>query len=468
MPKQKNKRQKLYIFMVGLMLGLASTAVFAWYWITKFNGLMDRAFLGKGNYLIVLLYFMIYTLTLKAFGALRISYHKLSNTLLGQFFGVAVAHIAVFAMLVLVIANTWVMKEVFIWVAQLWGISTVMTLLLTFILTKVYGLLVPPYRVLELYGDHPNNLDLKVNQRADLYKVTKRIYVGNDLPAEDLVGIQEEMFGYDAVIINDIKSSRKNKLMKFAYKNDIRVYVTPKLSDIMVRGAQEVNLFDSPLILCENGGLTFGQALAKRIADIALSVLGLIVTLPFTLVTAIAIKLEDHGPIFYKQERVTMGGRKFFILKFRSMVENAERDGKPRPAGEDDDRITKVGRVIRSTRIDELPQLLNILKGDMSIVGPRPERVEHMEKYSEFIPEFSYRLKVKGGLTGYAQVYGRYNTTAYDKLKMDLMYIVNYSFWLDIQILFETIKVIFQKESTEGFSDEQIAIMREEINKEDD
>ena len=137
------------------------------------------------------------------------------------------------------------------------------------------------------------------------------------------------------------------------------------------------------------------------------------------------------------------------------MIENAEADGKSNPAADDDDRITPIGKFIRKTRIDELPQLVNILKGDMSIVGPRPERVEHMEKYAEVVPEFDYRLKVKGGLTGYAQVYGKYNTTPLDKLKMDLMYIVNYSFLLDIQILFETLKVIFRNEATEGFSKKQ-------------
>ena len=148
------------------------------------------------------------------------------------------------------------------------------------------------------------------------------------------------------------------------------------------------------------------------------------------------------------------------ILKFRSMIVDAEKDGKSHPAGEKDDRITKVGHVIRATRIDELPQLINILKGDMSIVGPRPERIEHVQQYTEEIPEFSFRQKVKGGLTGYAQVYGKYNTTALDKLKLDLTYIMNYSIILDVQIIFETVKILFQKESTEGFSEEQAANIR--------
>ena len=133
------------------------------------------------------------------------------------------------------------------------------------------------------------------------------------------------------------------------------------------------------------------------------------------------------------------------------MIVNAEKDGVAVLASQHDSRITPVGKVIRATRLDELPQLYNILRGDMSLVGPRPERPEIMKKYEESIPEFSYRLKVKAGLTGYAQVYGKYNTTAYDKLKMDLMYIENYSLLLDIRLIFMTIKIMFMKESTEGF-----------------
>lgn len=144
------------------------------------------------------------------------------------------------------------------------------------------------------------------------------------------------------------------------------------------------------------------------------------------------------------------------------MIENAEKDGRPHPAGEHDDRITRVGKIIRACRVDELPQLINIVRGEMSIVGPRPERVEHVEKYMEDIPEFAYRMKVKAGLTGMAQVYGKYNTTALDKLKYDMIYITNFSVLLDLQIIFETLKILLQKESTEGFSEEQAEKMHDD------
>ena len=169
------------------------------------------------------------------------------------------------------------------------------------------------------------------------------------------------------------------------------------------------------------------------------------------LIVAVAIKLYDGGPVLFKQERCTINGKIFKIHKFRSMIVDAEKEGKSIPATEHDPRITPVGNIIRKLRIDELPQMIDILQGNMSIVGPRPERVEHVEAYTEDIPEFKYRLKVKGGLTGYAQIYGKYNTTAYDKLKLDLMYIQNYSLRLDIRLIFMTVKIMFMKESTEGF-----------------
>ena len=228
-----------------------------------------------------------------------------------------------------------------------------------------------------------------------------------------------------------------------------------------------MHYFDTPLLLSRNDGLSIEQAFIKRAMDIFVSAVMLVITSPVFLVTAAAIKMHDGGPVFFYQERCTKDGEVFSICKFRSMIVDAEKNGASVPATERDPRITPVGNIIRKLRIDELPQLLNILKGEMSLVGPRPERVEHVHLYSESIPEFAYRMKVKGGLTGYAQVYGKYNTTAYDKLKMDLMYIQNYSVLLDIEILFKTIKILFEKESTEGFSDEVSAAMEQQTAEEE-
>jgi len=194
----------------------------------------------------------------------------------------------------------------------------------------------------------------------------------------------------------------------------------------------------------------------KRILDLVLCLIAMIPATPIMLLVALAIKLEDGGPVFYKQKRASLDGKVFEILKFRSMIVDAEKEGHSIPATGRDPRITKVGRFTRATRIDELPQLLNIIKGDMSIVGPRPERVEHMELYGREIPEFDFRTKVKGGLTGYAQIYGKYNTSPYDKLRLDMMYIENYSLMLDVKLILLTLRIMLSKESTEGFEKAQL------------
>jgi exopolysaccharide biosynthesis polyprenyl glycosylphosphotransferase len=314
--------------------------------------------------------------------------------------------------------------------------------------------------MLMIYGrEDAITLKLKMDARFDKYHITKLIHESAGVEA-----ISREIADFDAVILTDLTAEIRNDLLKYCYHHEIRTYVAPKLSDIIFDGGRDITLFDTPLRLVKGKGLTPMQRLYKRLMDIVLSLIALVVALPILMIVAIAIKLEDGGPVFYKQKRATIHGKKFNILKFRSMIVDAEKEGKSIPATQGDPRITKVGKIIRATRIDELPQILNILKGDMSIVGPRPERVEHVEEYTRELPEFSYRLKVKGGLTGYAQIYGKYNTSAYDKLRLDLMYIENYTFLLDIKLILMTIRVMFSKDSTEGFDKaEELERMKGEI-----
>jgi exopolysaccharide biosynthesis polyprenyl glycosylphosphotransferase len=303
--------------------------------------------------------------------------------------------------------------------------------------------------MLMIYGDERSvSLKLKFDStqgNTGKYHVDK--LVSADVGLDELKNMIKD---YDAVIISDIPAELRNDILKYCYAKGVRTYLTPKISDIITTGAEDISLFDTPLSLVKGLGMTIGQRFVKRSFDILLSLIALIILSPLWIGIAIAIKLEDHGPIFYRQKRVTRGGKEFDILKFRSMIVDAEAKGVI-PATDHDPRITKVGRFIRACRADELPQLINILKGEMSIVGPRPERVEHVEKYKKLVPEFVYREKVKGGLTGYAQIYGKYNTTALDKLKYDLMYIEEYSFFLDFKIILMTVRILFEKESTEGF-----------------
>ncbi|MCR5047390.1 MAG: sugar transferase [Saccharofermentans sp.] len=319
------------------------------------------------------------------------------------------------------------------------------------IMVVFYRKLIRPLPVVLICGEYDNEIEKKMSQLPQKYHVEYSVHY--DDPEVDL---DDVICNSASILINDVPANVENAIIKKCFENDKRVYVVPKIADILLKSADSITVFDTPLYLCRNLGLSFGQRFIKRSVDIVLSLFGLIILSPVLIITALAIKIEDGGPVFFKQERVTKDGKHFMILKFRSMIVDAEKDGRPRPVGEKDNRITRVGNVIRACRIDELPQLINILSGDMSIVGPRPERYEHVEEYSKTIPEFRYREKVKGGLTGYAQVYGKYNTTALDKLKLDLMYISNYSLLLDVQIMFETVKILFQKESTEGFDDKTI------------
>ena len=267
--------------------------------------------------------------------------------------------------------------------------------------------------------------------------------------------ISDRMAEYDAVIIGDMPSHERNLILKYCYEVGVRSYSVPKISDVLLRSSDELNLFDTPLLLSRNIGLSIEQQWMKRVEDIIIACMMLILFSPIFLIAAIGIKCTDHGPVFYKQERLTKDGKHFMIYKFRTMVVDAEKLSGPVLATEKDPRILPVGRLLRATRMDELPQILNILRGEMSVVGPRPERPELSAEIEMKIPEFCYRLKVKAGLTGYAQVYGKYNTTSYDKLKLDLMYIRQYSLLLDMKLILMTPKIMLMKESTEGVSAEK-------------
>ena len=405
---------------------------------------------GLGNIGMALgIYGLLYIIIGRGLKAFKIGVNRISNVLASQVLTLLTVNcIEIFVSMAITgeFRFFWKLSAMFLIV---FCVQSVVICSLVIPMIGRYRKLFPPLKLIEIYGEKAENLLYKFIDRPDKYIIAKSITFS------DIASIAEEIDNFDAVLINDLPANQKNRILKLCFEKDKRVYFTPKLSDILVKGAEELNLFDTPLYLRRNNGIPIWKLAVKRFFDIVLSVFTLVVLSPVLLIVALAIKHEDGGPVFFKQERCTIGGKKFMIFKFRSMIVDAEKDGRPHPVTEDDDRITKVGKVIRACRIDELPQLINILKGDMSIVGPRPERVEHVERYKAMIPEFAFREKMKGGLTGYAQVYGKYNTTALDKLKLDLMYITNYSLLLDVQIIFETVKILFQKESTEGFSEAQ-------------
>lgn len=256
------------------------------------------------------------------------------------------------------------------------------------------------------------------------------------------------------IVCDDVTLQCKEHVMDYCLAEQKNVLVVPTMSDLALIGSKLNKMDDLPLMKVKQLSLTIEQKVIKRLIDIVLSLMGIVIAAPIMIIIAAIIKISDRGNIFYKQERVTEGGRRFYLIKFRSMKMNAEKISGPVLASEQDPRITKVGKVIRATRIDELPQLLNILKGDMSIVGPRPERPFYVDKFEQEISDYKFRTAVKAGLTGLAQVLGKYNTTPEDKVKYDITYIKNYSVVFDLKLIFQTIKIIFMKESTEGIKEE--------------
>ena len=279
------------------------------------------------------------------------------------------------------------------------------------------------------------------------YRLQFRICRNMDYRNESL---REVIPKYDTIFIYDVPIKERTQIVEFCYQNMKNVYINPEMADVVELNSSHVMLDDLSLLRLSSLGLTAEQKFIKRVFDILLSAIALILTAPFTLIAAIAIKIEDGGKVFFKQNRATRGGRIFSVYKLRTMKENVDNY----LSVVDDDRITKVGKILRRFRIDEIPQFINVIKGDMSIVGPRPEMLANIFNYTNDLPEFEYRLRVKAGITGYAQIAGKYNTSPRDKLVLDLMYIEEYSFWLDIKLLFQTLIVIFKKDSTEAFSNE--------------
>lgn len=262
--------------------------------------------------------------------------------------------------------------------------------------------------------------------------------------------LKDKIVKADTVILYEVPVDVRKEVIDWCYQNLKNIYYNPSVADILQHSSQQTVIDDIPFYAWQFHLIGFEQRIIKRLMDLSISLILLVLTSPILLISAICIRKNDGGSVFFRQKRATANGKVFEIYKFRTMKENVEN----RSATRDDDRITGVGRVLRKYRIDELPQLINIVKGDMSLVGPRPEMMENVEDYTRELPEFRYRLRMKAGLTGYAQIFGKYNTSSRDKLMLDLMYIENYSLVKDIQLLFQTVLVIFKAdESTEAFGD---------------
>lgn len=451
---KKKRHDKTISYISTAFLLLAHTTLFAWIWYTEYlDGLMIP-FYRRGSYLILLLFIIFLTVSNHIFGGLRMGYYKTLDSIVARTLSLFTAYGIMYIIISLLSYRIVTVK----YIALVILLGFLFNIFWTMFSNHIYYKINPPRQMLLIHGDRPfDEVCSKISARSEKYEIVRQIHCNS---GEEK--LKQVISNHEAVILHDLSATLRNHLIKYCYENSIRVYVTPKLYDILIRGASEMDLFDTPFLLMRNRVLTPLQAFVKRSMDLIISISCLLILSPVLLLTAILIKCFDHGPVLYRQTRLTLGGKEFQILKFRSMYVDAEKDA-IRLQCKDDDRITPIGRLLRRTHIDELPQLLNIIKGEMSFVGPRPERPEIAKIYEQTIPEFSYRLKMKAGLTGYAQVYGKYNSTPYDKLKLDLTYIQNYSIFLDIRLFMLTGKTLFIPDHAEGVSAAYKTALRNEV-----
>lgn len=423
------------------------SACFRYTWLHSYSWRMYYPFFKRGNWYIVIIFFLLYTVLVRLYDGLALSYKKPSELIYSQGLSALITNFFMYLIIMLLIRDYTVNPVPLliclgfqILIATVW--SNLMTLLYFHVFKKKKAIIVWDERkgldsVIEEHG---------LNTKFDIEKIYNIDEIKSKISLLD---------GADVIFLAGIHSKARNIIIKYCVEHDIISMIIPRVGDMLMAGAHRMRILHLPILQLERYNPSPEYLFIKRLFDIVVSLIAIIILSPFMLITAIAIKL-DGGPALYKQTRLTKDGKEFKVLKFRSMRVDAEKDGVARlSTGENDDRITKVGHVIRAIRFDELPQLFNILIGDMSIVGPRPERPEIAKEYYKNLPEFSLRLQCKAGLTGYAQVYGKYNTDPYDKLLMDLMYISHPSIVDDIAIMFGTIKILFMKDSTEGISEGQ-------------
>ena len=437
------KLRKSIMLFVKIMIVTAVTVGFIQVWITGYS---QSLFSNKGNYVVIFSYVLLFSTFSSLYGAFRIGVYRIHEIIYSFSLAVVFTNVVMYLELSLIARELVPILPITIGIVyQILVIS-----LCSFCANTIYFKLYPPRRVIALFGDDSSGFELiqKMGKIADRFQIER----GLNVNTTDMAQIKRQIDKYEAVVICGIDKNLQKEIISYCYTHEKRSYLLPDITDIIISNSYNIQISDTPVLMSRNRGLTLEQRIIKRTMDIVISALAIVITSPIMLICAIAIKLDDGGPILFKQNRITINGKIFNVLKFRSMIVDADKDG-AKKAVNDDDRITRVGKIIRACRMDELPQLFNILRGDMSLVGPRPERIENVYEYSKKYPEFELRHRVKGGLTGFAQLYGKYNTTPEDKLHMDLIYIETYSILLDIKLLILTFKVLFMRESTEGFKE---------------
>jgi len=435
------KLRKSIMFAVKVMIVLSVTASFVETWNENY---VETLFSNKGNYLVIFSFVLLFCVFSSLFSAFNIGIYRVHEIIYSFSLGVIFTDTVMYLELSLIARNLVAVTPM---IKRL-VFQIIVIFICSFCANVIYFKLYPARRIVAIFKNDSKGFELikKMGIISERFKIECGINIENT----DMDVVKKTIDKYDAVAICDINKEKQKEIVSYCYTTQKRSYLLPDITDIIINNSYEIQIGDTPVIMSRNRGLTVEQRAIKRICDIVLSLFGIIVTSPFMLFISIAIKLDDGGPVFFKQNRITENGKIFNILKFRSMIPDADKDG-AKKAENNDDRITRTGKIIRACRMDELPQLFNILMGDMSIVGPRPERIENVYEYTKAYPEFELRHRVKAGLTGYAQLYGKYNTSPEDKLNMDLIYIETYSLLKDLKLIILTFKVLFMKESTEGF-----------------
>ncbi|MDD6478626.1 MAG: exopolysaccharide biosynthesis polyprenyl glycosylphosphotransferase [Oscillospiraceae bacterium] len=437
------KFRKSIMLLIKALLVTSVTLGFIETWSTNY---INTLFSKNGNYVVILSFVVIFVVFASLYGAFNIGIYRLHEVIYSFSLSLIFTDFIMYLELSLIARELIAIPPMLLGLIYQILVVAVISICANIIYYKLYA----ARKIVAIYGNKrkANLLIRKMSKIKERFSIEERI----DINQHSMDEIKSIINNFEAVLICDVDKNIQKELISYCYTLEKRTYLLPDITDIITCSSYEIQISDTPVLMSRNRGLTIEQELIKRIMDIIISSIGLIITSPIMLICAIAIKLNDGGPILFKQNRITKGGKIFNVLKFRSMIVDADKGG-AKKAVNNDDRITKVGRIIRACRMDELPQLINILRGDMSVVGPRPERIENVYEYSQKFPEFELRHRVKAGLTGFAQLYGKYNTSPEDKLNMDLFYIETYSVMQDIKLLILTFKVLFMRESTEGFEE---------------
>lgn len=451
------QRQHAQLFLLDAVLPLLNTAAFAVCWYAYYEKWLYLTFEGYGDYMVIGFFCALYTVFVHLYGGFDLLTSRVSELIYSHVISLAMTGFFMFVVLwMLIRAHVPHILPLLLCLAVCAAFSALWSLIASRLTDKI----VPAKKTVLIYDNkeaYKNGVQIAKTQRNRLEMVGE----AEASRPMDALEAQLRDTGAEAVLLCGIASSRRNDILKYCIDHDILAYVRPNIGDLLISNGQNLRMNHLPVLLCQRAAPSVFYLGFKRLMDILISGAALILTSPFMLATAIAIKAYDGGPVMFTQKRMTLNRKEFVIHKFRSMKVDADKGGKGIVTMQNDDRITPVGKFIRACRLDELPQLYDIFIGNMTIVGPRPERLETIELYEKDMPEFGLRLQVKAGLTGYAQVYGKANTSPYDKLQMDLMYIGEQGVLTDLKIILATIKILFMPESTEGFAEEKDALPEE-------